>query len=346
MNTVAHLLDDTNVGGVTRGLASHLERLMNEFSVRQVVVDTTHAIASDLPDDMAIIHFTPSWAKLPYMLTLRAKLAGRPLVFVEHTYTECFERLCVPNRMRFRLMLKLSYRLCDAVVAVSHGQARWLVETGAVPESKLAVICSARDCSMLQDLPPPQRHAGPMKLAAYGRYCDQKGFEVAIEAMRRLPPGLATLTLAGYGPLEQRLRQLAQGCDNIEVQGAIGDLRTFLADHDAVVIPSRWEAFGIVAAEARAAARPVIASDVDGLREQVVAGSGFLVPPENPAQLADAICRLAQADWATMGLTGRASVASHFDDHVSRWNALLRSCAGDLARRSAGTPADAAKRAA
>ena len=341
MKTVAHLLDDTNVGGVTRGLASHLARLKDAFAVRQVVVNTLRPIAEDIPDDIAIIHFTPSWAKLPYMMTLRSKMARRPIVFVEHTYTEYFEKCCVPNRLRFRLMLKLNYRLADVVVAVSDGQARWLIETGVVPESKLVVIRSARDCAMLHDVPPPERGAGPLRLAAYGRYCDQKGFEFLIAAMRKLPPGTAKLTLAGYGPLEARLRHLAQGCADIEVQGAIGDLRTFLSEHDAVVVPSRWEAFGIVAAEARAAARPVIATDIDGLSEQIAPGAGLLVPSEDPARLVEAICNLAKADIAEMGRIGPLPVLDHFDTHVERWEALLRRCAdGTYATADAATTAN------
>lgn len=323
MKTIAHILDDTNVGGVTRGLESHIARLSSAFSCVTIAVDTSRPIASDVPHDVAVVHFTPSWAKLPYLTTLRARRKSRPIVFVEHTYTRAFEDLHVHNRRRFRLMLRLTYRLCDAVVAVSEGQAAWLIETGVVPAEKVTVIRSARNCSMLFDLPLPEHHEGALRIVAYGRYCEQKGFENLIDAMRQVPAGVATLTLAGYGPLEVSLRSRARGLSHVEVRGAVEDIRTLLSDHDAVVVPSRYEAFGIVAAEARAAGRPVIAADVDGLTEQVVPGSGVLVPPNDVSALADAIAGLTSSDLSAMGKVGRASALDHFENHVHGWLALL-----------------------
>lgn len=323
MTTIAHLLDDTNVGGVTRGLADHMAHMGPAFRPRECVVDTDSSRAPYFPDDVVIVHFTMSWAKLPFLVSLRLQQSKRPLVIVEHTYTEQYERLCVPNTRRFRMMLKLSYRLADVVVAVSEGQARWLVSSGCVPASKIVVIRSARDLSALHTLPLPCRSLGPLRLAAYGRYCEQKGFEVLIEAMHQLPAGTATLTMAGYGPLEQSLRAAAASVPSVQVQGPIGDLREFLVCHDAVVLPSRWEAFGIVAAEARSAARTLIISDIDGLSEQVDASYGIAVPPDNPERLARAIVALADLDIATMGHAARASARDQFEIHIQRWRQLI-----------------------
>jgi glycosyltransferase involved in cell wall biosynthesis len=75
----------------------------------------------------------------------------------------------------------------------------------------------------------------------------------------------------------------------------------------AVLMPSRWEPFGLVALQAAQMARPVIASRIDGLREVVVHGqTGFLVPPEDPAALADAIAGLL-GDAEQASAMGRAA---------------------------------------
>lgn len=321
--TIGHLLDDTNVGGVTRGLASHMKTMSRELRPFERVVDTTKARAPEIPDDILLVHFTMSWAKLPFLASLRLQRPERPLVIVEHTYTEEFEKRCVPSPSRFRFMLKMSFRLADMVVAVSDGQARWLREAGVVPASKLAVVRSSRDLTGLHGIAPPVAGRRPLRLAAYGRYCEQKGFEVLLEAMRLLPPGTATLTLAGYGPLEQALRQQAAGIPDVDVQGAIGDLGTFLAAHDAVVVPSRWEAFGIVATEARSAGRPLIASGIDGLSEQMAADYAIGVPPESPEALARAIVDLSRRDLQRMGAAARASAVDQFDVHIARWRHLF-----------------------
>jgi glycosyltransferase involved in cell wall biosynthesis len=59
------------------------------------------------------------------------------------------------------------------------------------------------------------------------------------------------------------------------------------------ILPSVLEGFGIVLLEAMAAGIPVIASNVDGIKEVVVDGeSGILVPPKNPDAIADAVFRI------------------------------------------------------
>ena len=94
-----------------------------------------------------------------------------------------------------------------------------------------------------------------------------------------------------------------------------------------VVMPSRFEPFGLVALEAGQARRPVVAFAVDGLVEAVEHDvSGLLVPPSDGEALADAMVRVATEP----GLAGRlgdgghdpARVAADWDAHVSAHEAL------------------------
>jgi glycosyltransferase involved in cell wall biosynthesis len=71
--------------------------------------------------------------------------------------------------------------------------------------------------------------------------------------------------------------------------GFLDDLSEFYAALDVFIMPSRSEGWGLTALEAMANGLAVIASDVGGLRELVVRGTGWLVPSDSPAALADAI---------------------------------------------------------
>jgi glycosyltransferase involved in cell wall biosynthesis len=93
---------------------------------------------------------------------------------------------------------------------------------------------------------------------------------------------------------------------------------------DAVVVPSRFEAFGLVATEARMAGRPVLVADVDGLPEQVAQGGGLAAPMHDAAAIARSLRRLLQADLPAMGRAARASVRSQHDDIVAAWQAVIR----------------------
>ena len=330
MPTIAHLIDDTAVGGVNRMLCDQSQALADAFTIETRVVNPRRPLPPSVGADVAVVHFTPSWSKLPFLTLLRGQRGDARIVLIEHTFTSCFEKRCVPSVARFRKMLRLAYRLADVVVAVSHGQARWMLEAGLLPAEKLVVIQPSVDLQPLAGLAPPRRKPGtPVRIAAYGRYAPQKGFDVLVAAMARLQPGTATLTLAGYGPDEAELRQMAQAQPNISIAGPVSDLASFLDSHDAVVVPSRWEAFGLVALEARAAARPVIVGAVDGLVEQIQPAHGAIVSPDDPASLARAIEALAGRDVAAMGIAARRSTAGHFDAHAGAWrNLLLKSARG------------------
>ena len=324
MKTISYLIDDPAVGGVTRTLDAQIARLDGAFQVKQTVVDAYHPMPPHLTEDAVVVHFTMSWSKLPFLMLLRAQRASRPLLLVEHMYTDGFERVCVPNVARFRMMLRLVYKLVDQVVCVSEGQANWMRSAGVVSPDKIKVLCSASDCSQLFEVPLPVRDPSqPLRLAAYGRYSWQKGYDVLIEAMRLVPPEIATLTFAGYGADEHAMKEAASTLPHVHVGPSITDLRGFLAACDAVVIPSRWEAYGLVATEARSAGRPIIVSDLDGLSEQVNRDSGIAVLPQNARLLADAIIRLHQSDVTAMGLAARQSATGHFERYVQGWNELL-----------------------
>ena len=125
----------------------------------------------------------------------------------------------------------------------------------------------------------------------------QKGLDVLLEAVRELAqrhPGLR-LKVAGRGKDLQRLveRTYSLGIrDNIEILGPVSDAerRSLFAGARVLLMPSRFEGFGMVAAEAMAAGVPVVASDAGSLPEVVDAPEGgILVPSEDPAALAAAV---------------------------------------------------------
>lgn len=97
---------------------------------------------------------------------------------------------------------------------------------------------------------------------------------------------------------------------SLRFAGALSEQALAKAYHEAdvVVVPSLFESFGLTAVEAMIHGKPVIASDVGGLAEIVVAEStGILVPPSDPRALAEAMVRLASDPElrSAMGRAGR-----------------------------------------
>jgi N-acetyl-alpha-D-glucosaminyl L-malate synthase BshA len=119
--------------------------------------------------------------------------------------------------------------------------------------------------------------------------------------------------IGGDGPLLNYHKELAGKLgikDHILFTGAIlRDLiLKYYAASDIVVVPSLQESWGLVATEAMACGKPVIASNVGGLPDQIIDGfNGFLVPPRDPKAIADRILYLLENPSVAkrMGRNGR-----------------------------------------
>ena len=139
----------------------------------------------------------------------------------------------------------------------------------------------------------------PVNVVATGRLSPEKGFDVLIEALALAPE--VHLELIGDGPELEKLQNCGKRLDldsRLRFSGALPrqEYLSRLAQADAVVVPSRTEGLGLVAVEALAVGRPVIASSVGGLPEVLgVAAaekSAVLVPSEDPEALAAALREL------------------------------------------------------
>ncbi len=123
--------------------------------------------------------------------------------------------------------------------------------------------------------------AEPPQVLFAGRLSHEKGILELVEAAQG-----HELVVAGDGPLRRRVPQARGWLPHDELERLYGRAAV-------VACPSHREGFGVVCAEAMAHARPVVASDVGGLRDLVVDGeTGLLVPPHDVVALRAALERL------------------------------------------------------
>ncbi len=125
-----------------------------------------------------------------------------------------------------------------------------------------------------------------------GRHEPRKGLDVLLDALGSLPADVH-VWVGGDGPETARLQARHAGDPRIEWLGRIDDAEKAarLRGADVFCAPSlRGESFGVVLLEAMAALTPVVASDLPGYRNVARAGAdAVLVPPGDPARLADAL---------------------------------------------------------
>jgi D-inositol-3-phosphate glycosyltransferase len=139
----------------------------------------------------------------------------------------------------------------------------------------------------------------PLRLLTPAHFTPVKGHRFLIDALAELEkerPGCFELDLLGEGPLleEIRARALTAGVAHaVRFHGSRPDLVAWLESTDIVVLPSLWEGFGLILAEAAACAKPAVSFSIGGAAEVIVDGeTGLLVPPGDVRALANALARL------------------------------------------------------
>lgn len=171
---------------------------------------------------------------------------------------------------------------------------------------------------------------GAIVVGFTGRLETRKGLFDLISAWPRIAEEVpdAHLVITGRGPEEKRARVMAAGLSRIHWMGYRSDVPGILRSLDIAVVPSHWEGFGLVAAEAMIARLPVVAANASSLPEIITDGSdGKLVPPRDPEALADAVIELARNRdlRLRMGREGRQHALDTFgmDRMVDEFQAVL-----------------------
>lgn len=226
---------------------------------------------------------------------LAARLARRRTLATLH--------LVIPQRARWReWVATVALRLPRLVIGVSESVAAYVRSRGG------------RATVVLNGIDPPELLAdartrlglpeGALVVGGIGRIDEQKGWDVLCDAMALVraarPEAVAVVLGDGPGLAELQVR----GGDAVRFVGYRERASAFLPAFDVLAVPSRYEAFGRVAAEAMLGGVPVVASAVDGLPE-VVGDAGVLVPPDRPDALADALLSLLADPGARTGLAAR-----------------------------------------
>ena len=280
----------------------------SDFSVRLPLgLESVQRIQDFAPD---IVHSHHPFLMGDSALRL-AYQEGRPLIFTHHTRYEDYAHYIVDNSEALQAVareISIHYsNLADTVIAPSASIEKMLQERGM--EQPVRVIPTGIDPSrfepgdpqaLRQELGIPQ---DAFVLGHVGRLAPEKNLvylaEAAIAFLKKHPD--AHFLVVGYGPEEEKMRQLADQA-GVGQQCHFGGKRegSELADayhaQDLFVFSSKSETQGMVLAEAMTCGKPVIALDAPGAREVVRdKTNGRLLPGDtSPVDFSQAIEELHQ----------------------------------------------------
>lgn len=239
-------------------LGRNVRSPLNIFRIRKIIKKISKQSSGDL-----IVHVHLTW---PFLYTALAVLGFSKvkLVYTEHNTTN--RRRNIPFLWVFE---RLVYGRFSRIICISRGVEKTLAQwVGSKVSQRLVTIPNGSRIYSLAERPPLEGRLP--RLVSVGSLTSKKNFATAIQAILPLKDEIDAYTIIGEGPERTRLEQIIKNEQlegKVQLLGWSDSIDTHLNAADIHLIPSRWEGFGLVAVEGMSTGLPVVASNVDGLRE-------------------------------------------------------------------------------
>lgn len=202
-----------------------------------------------------------------------ASLAARGLK-VKMVYTEHSTFNVRRTKWYLRPIEKFMYSRYDKIVSISQQTQDALKKWLQASDERFTLICNGVDTARFSAVKKP---VIPKSLIMVSRFAASKDQETVIRAMPYIAPE-ATLRFVGDGENLEYCKHLAEQlgvADRVQFLGTRTDVAELIAESYIGIQSSKWEGFGLTAVEIMACGKPIIGSNVEGLK-QVIEGAGEL----------------------------------------------------------------------
>ena len=232
--------------------------------------------------DLIHVHLFPAL----YQVAIANLLCHRKLIYTEHNTTNKRRNLSI-----FRGIEKLIYSRYSHIISVSvevrNNLSNWL-ET---KDSKVSVINNGIDIEAYRI--PRGTNDYPFTLLMVSRFVPAKDQMTVIRAMKRLSDDVHVV-FVGDGETRKACEELADKlgvAERCHFVGMQSNVPFWISKADVGILSTHWEGLPLTVLEMMAGGLPVVASDVEGLK-QVVEGAGILFNEEDDSDLANIISEL------------------------------------------------------
>ncbi|MCR5438569.1 MAG: glycosyltransferase family 4 protein [Selenomonas sp.] len=279
----------------------HYKRSM--FGALKTIPQLLRFVCEIQPD---IIYCHSTWAgvmmRLPYLLVKK-----RPKI-IYNAHGWAFLRDTATYKKKIYAWIEKVLSSCtDVIVNVSKYEMNHAVEYG-IPSEKLRLIYSGipKDGMDIDYSNFDYYDKNKINLLFVGRFDPQKGVDLLLDAMNNIKRKDIHLTLIGDNVVGNDYCIKKKDSENITFLGWLSydKLAQYYANCDAVVMPSRWEAFGLVAVEAMKYGKAVIASRNGALPELIVDKENGLIVDFKAENVLEVLPKEKNSYWK-MGVKGK-----------------------------------------
>jgi glycosyltransferase involved in cell wall biosynthesis len=256
-----------------------------------------------------VVHLHSSFAGALRMF-IPARRASPTIVYCPHGWAFGME-VSSGRKLAYAAVERRLAHATDLIIANSKSEHALAVQYG-LPSQKLRVIANGVSWAPLRRRPAS---TGGISIAFIGRHDRQKGLDILLDTIERFRLPHIHFHVVGEAIWNDGRNSSAHVRPNITFHGWLNRAATtdLLGKVDAVVMPSRWEAFGLVAIEAMRAGVPVIASNRGALPE-VVAHSvgGYIFDLDDQQSLGLLLMHLDRSELRRLGFSARDRWEKHF----------------------------------
>ncbi|MBX3011953.1 MAG: glycosyltransferase family 4 protein [Caldilineaceae bacterium] len=310
--------DVTVVSGPQTGSEGSLIEAVQERGIPLILEPTLVREVNPVKDFLAVLRLTQLMRRGHYTIVhthsskagivgrWAAKLAGVPIiVHTVHGWGH-HERQHPLVRAYYILLEKLTLPITDKLIAVTSKDIEKGLRDGIGKASHYVVIRSGIELDRFGHPQVPREAtraawgipANAVVVGSVTRLSPQKApldfVRAAAVIAQRFPE--TYFMLVGDGPLRQEVEALAVAlgiAERLVLTGLRRDVPELLAAFDLFALSSLWEGLPRVLPQAMATGLPIVATACDGSAEAIAEGiNGFLVPPGEPAVLAERLCQL------------------------------------------------------
>lgn len=209
-----------------------------------------------------------------------ASLAARGLK-VKMVYTEHSTSNSRRGKWYLRPVEQFMYARYNKIISISQQTQDALCSWLKANDERFVVICNGVDTARFASVKKP---VIPKSLIMVSRFASSKDQETVIRAMQQIDPE-ATLRFVGDGENLEHCKQIASELgltDRVQFLGARSDVAELVAESYIGIQSSNWEGFGLTAVEIMSCGKPIIGTNVDGLKQVIEeAGETFHVGNDN-----------------------------------------------------------------
>ncbi len=259
---------------------------------------------------------------------IASRIANVPVINTVAVVVDNYDVMFL-KKILYILCDRLTQRFVNKFIVVSQSLQEFLIKEHGIAPDKVTKIYNGIELDQYKpNLGPSDKfrkeflaRKDELVVGSVGRITYEKGHEFLLKSVPKVLESFprTKFVLVGDGQLKLKLESLARELEISQTCMFLGfrdDIPQVLSSFDVFVLPSIMEGHPIAILEAMAMAKPIVASDINGIREQIEnRRTGLLVPPGDPQALAKAINQMLKDrnKARKMGIEARKRVDEMYD---------------------------------